>query len=333
MEQILLEAILRHMEAIQDSQHGFIKGNSCFTKLVAFYDGVTTSVDKRRATDVVYLDFSKAFDMFPLNILLLKLESGIECMLSKFADDTKLGGALDMPEGQDAIQRYVDRLEKWAHENFMKFKSARSCTWVGQPLVQYKLGDEGIESSPAKKDFGGLVEENLDMSRQCAFAAQKANWILGCIKRSVASRLREVFLPLYCAPGKPHLEYCVQLWSPQHRKDMNLLEHVQKRATKIIRGLELFIYEGRSVPLPRLDLGVLEDSKLTMKLQCALVAKKANGLLGCIKKSMANRSREVILPLLPALVLSVWSTVSSSGTSTSRRTGNYWRKSSGGLQR
>jgi len=93
--------------------------------------------------------------------------------------------------------------------------------------------------------LGVSVGERLKMSQQCAIAALKANHILDCNKRNMISRLREVVLPLYSALMRPHLEFCVQFWGSQHKKHIELLEWVQRRATQTTGGLEHLPCEDR----------------------------------------------------------------------------------------
>jgi len=100
--------------------------------------------------------------------------------------------------------RDLDRLEQYAQVNLMSFNKTKCKGFNmghGYSCYQYKMGDIKVEHSPAEKDLGVLMEGKLDMSQQHALTAHKANCILGCIKRSVACRAREVILPLYIAGG------------------------------------------------------------------------------------------------------------------------------------
>jgi len=103
------------------------------------------------------------------------------------------------------------------------------------PMHQYRLWVDLLGSSSVERDLGVLVDDKLTISQHCALTAKKANGILGCMKRSVASMSREVLLPLYTVLVRPRLEYSVQFWAPHFKKDEELLERVQWRVS-LLRG-------------------------------------------------------------------------------------------------
>ena len=168
-----------------------------------------------------------------------------------------------MPEGCAAIQQDLDRLERWAKGNPMKFNKSK-CKVLhlerNNPMHQYKWGADLLESRCVEKELAVLVDSKLTMRQHRALGAEAANSILGCIKRSVASRLREVILLLFSALVRPLLEYCVRFWAPQFKKDRQLRKQVKQSATKMIRRLEYLPYEERLK-----DLGLFSLQKRRLR--------------------------------------------------------------------
>jgi ribonucleases P/MRP protein subunit RPP40 len=309
MESILKDVMVKHLERanlIRDSQHGFTRGRSCLTNLLEFFEDVTEHLDEGKPVDIIYLDFSKAFDKVPHERLFSKirahgiggqillwvknwltgrrqkvginqsysewedvisgvpqgsvlgpllfliyindLDIGINSKLVKFADDTKLGRGVSTDQEVEALKMDLQKMFEWSQDWQMLFNTDK-CKVIhmgrNNKEVVYKMGSHEIGKSVQEKDLGIIIDKSGKSSEQCIMAAKKANSILGMIKRNIKFKSKQVIVKLYKALVRPRLEYCIQVWSPYLRKDINMLERVQRRATRMVAGLQDLSYEER----------------------------------------------------------------------------------------
>jgi hypothetical protein len=325
MEGLIREKMVKHLEdtgVFSNVQHGFTRGRSCLTNLLEAFENWTTALDEGFGLDIIYLDFSKAFDTVPHKRLCKKLRqlgiggkllewitdflsgrysrvgvrgefcswmealSGVpqgsvlgplffltyvndlpdwmKCQIRLFADDTKLWKEIATKEDSLELQLDLDNLMRWSNIWQLKFNAAKcKVMHVGHTLeTSYFLRVDDIKRQLAEiteeRDLGVVVTNDLKPAGQCVKAAARAMSVIGMIGRQFRKLDKEDFLILYKSFIRPHVEYCIQAWSPYRRKDIQCLETVQRRATKLVEGLERETYEER---LQQLGFATLEKRR------------------------------------------------------------------------
>ena len=191
------------------------------------------------------------------------LEEGVTGNILKFANGTTLFRKLRKLEINKNYKIYdIDKLVKWSEKwqmlfNFGKCKCLH--TGSGNTGVNYEMGGTILSKTVKEKDLGVTMNANMKVSEQCRIAAFKGNQVLGMIRRNITYKEKSLIIPLYKAIVRPHLEYCIQAWNPYLRKDVDMLDKIQRSATKLIPGLRDLTYEER---LKECGLTTLETRRL-----------------------------------------------------------------------
>ena len=190
------------------------------------------------------------------------LDDSITSNVLKFADDTKLFRKVNTDGDKQHLQNDLDRLVKWSEKWQMLFNFGKcKCLHTGHRNlnVNYKMGDTNLGTTVIGKDLGVKISADMKVSEQCGIAASKGNQIIGLIRRNLTYKGKMLIIPLYKAIVRPHLEYCIQAWRPYRKKDIDTLERIQRRATKMIPELRDLSYDER---LKECGLTTLETRRL-----------------------------------------------------------------------
>ena len=189
------------------------------------------------------------------------LDENITSKILKFADDTKVFRKVKSVEDISHLQNDLDKLIEWSEKWQMLFNYDKChCLQIGYHNVhrEYEMGNTTLGQSEKEKDLGVIISADMKVSEQCNIAAKKGNRMLGFIRRHICNRDKSLIIPIYKAIVRPHLEYCIQAWRPHLRKDIDLIEKVQRRATKLIPEFRGLAYEDR---LKRCKLTTLETRR------------------------------------------------------------------------
>ena len=180
--------------------------------------------------------------------------------ISKFADDTKLAKVVKDAETAAEMQIIIRNLEEWCKTWGMDFNIKKCCIMhfgYNNPKFEYQIEGQALKSPQTQRDLGVIVSDSCTPSAQCAQAAKKANQVLGQINRSFSCYSKDVMSQIHKVFVRPHLEYAVTAWSPWNQKDKDILEKIQRRATRRISNIR-GTYPER---LEQLKLTTLEERR------------------------------------------------------------------------
>jgi hypothetical protein len=176
------------------------------------------------------------------------IDDDIGSKFSKFADDSKVARVVNNLEDAGMLNKDIVKLQNWSRDWLMEFNIEKcKVMHIGKKSLNcnYMLNNTIIKSTDSDRYLGVQIDKSFKFSEQCNKAANCANSVICMIKRTIACRKKGIMLKLYKALVRPKLEYCVQAWCPYLKKDIDKLERVQARATKLINGCSKLSYDNR----------------------------------------------------------------------------------------
>ena len=188
-----------------------------------------------------------------------------DSQLYLYADDTKIFREIVTDYDRELLQEDIYSMSEWSDKWLLRFHPDKCKTMTidnkTTPNREYKLKPDlpNMAKSSAEKDIGVIIDEKLTFSQHLSEKVNKANSVLGAMRRSFEFMDTDTFKKLYTALVRPHIEYAHQIWCPHKKKDILTLENVQRRATKMVPGLSNLSYEDR---LRKLKLPTLSYRRL-----------------------------------------------------------------------
>ncbi|CAF0752936.1 unnamed protein product [Brachionus calyciflorus] len=240
MERIIIDKLLDYFisnKLICKEQHGFVPGKCCTTNLLDALAIIKLSLSEGRIIDVIYTDYSKVFDKVNQKNLIHKLEKVV------LGDSDWALITSGVPQGS-VLVLWSDIWDVPLNEK--KCKVIRFGKTEEKPSYFIRKRDgssQKLEISEGEKDLGVLISSHLKWSNHVNNAVNKANRMLGIVKRTFKHLDCNSFLLLYQSLIRPHLDYAVSAWNPSLKQDIQLIEKVQERATKLVNFLKHLKYE------------------------------------------------------------------------------------------